>query len=214
MNVGKCVAQVFYSQVKRPVVNVYMSGQKLEIVKSFKYLGFTWTDKLSLKPTVNSCLDKTQSSLNKLKWLRSGRTLTTEVLRRCFFSYIFPNLAWIFPFFPLLPPSLQECLRRKYNVAVRLVHRVPFVRTKDLFALTGEVPLDNYVKNYIEKRLKNIYSTDLGTSLFLEDVFFWDTYEREGIVGLGHYFSMKRVRRMKTNHQSQLLVWLDFVSKK
>jgi hypothetical protein len=187
INVGKCVAQVFYSQVKKPRVNASMLGQKLEMVNSFKYLGFTWTSKLSLKPTVNNCLDKIQKSLNKLKWLRSGRAHATDVLR-CFFSYIFPNIAWIFPFFPLLPLSQQELFRNKYRVAIRLVHRAPFVSTKSLVELTGEVPLDNYVKRYIEKRLKNMYSTDLGSSLFLEDVFFWNTYMRKHGVGVGHYF--------------------------
>jgi hypothetical protein len=99
----KSVAQIFYSQVKKPMVSVSMLGQKLEIVDSLKYLGFTWTNKLSLKPTVNNCLENIQKSLNKLKWLRSGRALGKEVLRRCFFSYTFPYIAWVFPFFPLLP---------------------------------------------------------------------------------------------------------------
>jgi hypothetical protein len=213
INFSKCVAQIFHSQVKKPEVNIYMAGRKLEIVKTFKYLGFTWTDKLSLKPTINLSLEKIQASLNKLKWLKSGRILSTAVLRRCFFSYIFPNMAWVFPFFPFLPHSQQEWLRRKYRVALRLVHRAPFVSSKDLCALTGEVPLDNYVKKYIEKRLKNLYSTDLGNSPFLEDVFFWDTFERGDVVGIGHYFRMKRVRKMKANHQSLLLVWLEFISK-
>ena len=190
-----------------------MAGQKLVNVKLFKYLGFTWSDKLSLKPTVNLCVDKIQSSLSKLKWLRSNRILSTAVLRKCFFSYVFPHLAWVFPFFPLLPHSQQEMLRRKYRVAIRLVHRAPFVNAKDLFAVTGERPLDDYVKKYIERRLKNMYSTDLGSSLFLEDLFFWDTFKREGSEGLGHYFCMKRVKNMKAKHQSQLLLWLDFINK-
>ena len=38
------------SQVQDPIVDIYMEGKKLEVVKEFKYLGFTWTDKMSLKP--------------------------------------------------------------------------------------------------------------------------------------------------------------------
>jgi hypothetical protein len=78
INLGKSVAQVFYSQVKKPMVSVSMLGQKLEIVDAFKYLGFTWTNKLLLKPTVNNCLENIQKSLNKLKWLRSGRSLVKK----------------------------------------------------------------------------------------------------------------------------------------
>jgi hypothetical protein len=101
INVGKTVSQIYYSQVKKPVVNTYMLGQKLETVSAFKYLGFTWTSKLSLKPTINRRLENIQKSLNKVKWLRASRTLTIEVLRRCFLAYSFHHFAWIFPFFPL-----------------------------------------------------------------------------------------------------------------
>ena len=38
INYSKCVAQVFHSQFKRPIVNIHMAGQKLEIAKSFKNL--------------------------------------------------------------------------------------------------------------------------------------------------------------------------------
>ena len=46
INVSKTVAQLFHTQVKKPVVNVTMNGEKIELVKEFKYLEFTWTDRL------------------------------------------------------------------------------------------------------------------------------------------------------------------------
>jgi hypothetical protein len=42
MNVSKIVAQIFHTQVKRPVINITMNGNKIELVKEFKYQGFTW----------------------------------------------------------------------------------------------------------------------------------------------------------------------------
>ena len=56
INVSKTVAQLLHTQVKRSVVNISMNGEKIELVKKFKYLGFTWTDRLSLKPTVEKCI--------------------------------------------------------------------------------------------------------------------------------------------------------------
>jgi hypothetical protein len=41
INVQKTVAQVFYSQIKQPKINVYMKGQKLGIVNNLKYLVFS-----------------------------------------------------------------------------------------------------------------------------------------------------------------------------
>jgi hypothetical protein len=37
----KTVSQIFYSKVKKPVVDIYMLGQKLEIVSVSKYFSFT-----------------------------------------------------------------------------------------------------------------------------------------------------------------------------
>ena len=53
-----------------------------------------------------------------------------------------------------LPKTQQEAIRRKFRVAIRLVHRVPFINTANLFLFTHEDPLDKYVKRYISKRLK------------------------------------------------------------
>jgi endonuclease/exonuclease/phosphatase (EEP) superfamily protein YafD len=213
INVGKTVAQLFYSQIRKPTVDIYMLGQKISIVDSFKYLGFTWTSKLSLKPTVNRSLQNIQRALGKLKWLRSGRILSKSVLRSCFFAYVFPHFAWIFPFFPFLPTTHQEALRRKYRVALRLVHQAPHVRSADLFTFTREEPLDNYVKRYISKSLKKMYSSDLGSSLFFEDIFFWETFHKQTNDGVGHLFNLKRVKRLKMKHRTLLLDWLDFNEK-
>ncbi|CAF4157481.1 unnamed protein product, partial [Rotaria magnacalcarata] len=60
VNVSKTVAQIFHSQVQNPIINVFMDGKKLEVVKEFKYLGFAWTNKMSLKPTIDKTLENIQ----------------------------------------------------------------------------------------------------------------------------------------------------------
>lgn len=56
INISKTVVQVFHTQVKIPAVNVMMNGEKVQVIKEFKYLSFTWTDRLSLKPTIEKCV--------------------------------------------------------------------------------------------------------------------------------------------------------------
>ncbi len=51
INVSKTVVQLFHTEVRRPIVEIYMGEKLLESVRSFKYLGFHWTDKLPLAPT-------------------------------------------------------------------------------------------------------------------------------------------------------------------
>ena len=166
INVSKTVAQLFHTQVERPVVNVLMNGVKIDLVKEFKYLGFTWTDKLSLKPTVDKCIGNIQRSLGKIRWLKSGRNMSSKVLRQCFFAYTFPHFAWLFPFFPLLPITQQQILQQKFRVGLRLVHRCPFISAHNLYTFTSEHSLEFYVKKYIQRRLRTMHMTDLGSSLF------------------------------------------------
>ena len=97
INISKTVAQVFYTQIKKPVVKVEMNGQQIEIVKEFKYLGFTWTSKLSLKPTINRCLANIQKSLAKLRWLKTKRYMSTHALRQCFFCLHISTFCLVVP---------------------------------------------------------------------------------------------------------------------
>ena len=115
INLSKTVAQVFHSQVQTPAVDVYMENHKVELVKEFKYLGFVWTSKMSLKPTIDKALENIQSMYIKLKWMKGGRTLSKEVLRKCFFAYSFPYFSWIFPLYPFLPRTQKELFQRKFR---------------------------------------------------------------------------------------------------
>ena len=136
INVDKTVIQLFHSQIKVRPIEVRMLGKKLKQMSSFKYLGFTWTSKLSLMPTVDKCLANIQKSLNKLKWLRCGHVLSTKTLRQCFFTYNFPHFSWLFPLYPSLPTTQRKALQRKYRAAIRLVHRAPYIpepETRQLF---------------------------------------------------------------------------------
>ena len=190
INVSKTVAQLFHTQVKRPVINVSMNGEKIELVKEFKYLGFTWTDRLSLKSTVEKSIGNIQRSLGKLRWLKTGRSMSSKLLRQCFFAYTFPHFAWIFPFFPLLAQTQQQILQQKFRVGLRLVYRCPFVSAQNLYSFTLEHSLEFYVKTYIQRRLRTIHLTDPGSSPFYNDIFVWDEIFKRKNDHLGHFFSL------------------------
>jgi len=218
INIDKTVVQIFHSQVKTPQVEIKMNNCKLDTVRSFKYLGVTWSDKLSLKPTVLSCMEKVQKSYVKLKWLQKNKEMSTKVLRTCFFAYSFPFFTWLFPLFPLLPNSLQNQVRRKYRVGIRLIHRCPFTNSEELLRVTKEVPLEQYICRYLKKRLANAHKTDLGSSMFYEDVFMWEhitqnadiTKRRSQSLKIGHFYRNKRVKSMLEKHQSDILTWMEF----
>ena len=205
INISKTVEQIFHSQVQNPLVDVYMQGQRLELVKEFKYLGFTWINKMSLKPTVDRILENIQKTFTKLRWMKGGKRLSKDLLRRCFFAYSFPFFAWIFPLYPVLSKTQKELLLRKFRNGLRLVHRCPFARATDLFQITKEESLEEYFKKYIKKRLERIEKTDLGRSPFSNDIFYFDRVHKNKNDYLGHFFRMKRGKLMCERHQCLLL---------
>jgi hypothetical protein len=169
INVTKTVYQIFHTQVRQPELQIKMNRALLEKIRAFKYLGFTWTDKLSLKPTVDICLENIQKSYSKLKWLKRNKNISTQVLRTCFFTYSFP-------FSPLLPATQQELFRRKYRVGLRMIYRCSFTGIAEIFKYTKEPTLEYYVCKYLRKRFKKVHTTDLGYSHFYEDIFYWEKF--------------------------------------
>ncbi|CAM4803758.1 unnamed protein product [Rotaria magnacalcarata] len=213
INFSKTVVQIFHSQVQNPVVDLYIEGHKMLVVKEFKYLGFTWTNKMSLKPTIDSTLEKIQNTYSKLRWMKGGKTLSKEVLRKCFFAYSFPYFAWLLPLYPFLPQTQKELLIRKFRNGLRLVHRCPFARATELHQITNEIPLEEYGKKYIKKRLAKLDKSDLIHSYFYNDLFYWNSFQKRKNDNMGHFFRMKRVRNLQERHRSLLLGWLEFLDK-
>ena len=214
INISKTVAQIFQSQVRRPQLTVTMNKKELEFVKEFKYLGFTWTDRLSLRPTVDRCLGNIRKALGKLKWLTAGRKMSSKALRQCFFAFTFPHFAWLFPFFPLLPQTQQTTLQQKFRAGLRVVHRRPFISPQNILTLKHEQPLEFYVKKYLQRRLSSVHRTELGSSLFFEDIFLWNEFHKRKNDHMGHFFRGRRVKRLTKYHESFLLKWFAFLENK
>ena len=64
-----------------------------------------------------------------------------------------------------------------------------------------------------------MHKSDLGDSLFINDVFYWDTFtnkcDRQEMeikkLHVGHLFRLKRVRKMIVRHESYLIRWVKFI---
>ena len=117
------------------------------------------------------------------------------------------------PLYPALPKTQKELLLRKFRNGMRLVHRCPFARATDLFQITIEGSLEEYVKNYIKKRLEKIEKSDLSRSSFYNDIFYCDAFHKNKKDHLGHFFQRKRVKLMCERHRCLFILWLKFLSK-
>ena len=79
-------------------------------------------------------------------------------------------------------------LQQEFRVGIRLVYRCPFVSAQNLYSFTLEHSLEFYVKNYIQRRLRTIHLTDLGSAPFYNDIFVWDGIFKRKNDHLGHFF--------------------------
>ena len=213
INVQKTVGQIFYTRIEQSKIELYMAEQCLKLVNKFKYLGFTWTSKLSLKSTIDQCLEKVKMATAKLKWMNKGKNISTSVFRQCLFAYVFPYLAWLFPLYPLIPRTQRNSLDRKFRVAIRIVHRRPYVSAENLFTITKEEPLVTYPQRYIKKRLKKMYKSDLSGSLFHKDILYWDNFKKDKNDSLRQFFRLRRIKKLISIHESSLTKWIDFIHK-
>jgi len=55
---------------------------------------------------------------------------------------------------------------------MRIIHRCPSASGTDLFTVVKERRLEEYLAAYLKKRLLNMHESDLGDSLFINDVFY------------------------------------------
>jgi hypothetical protein len=96
---GVCSVQGIYRLIPTSSFTqlFHTQAKKAESVKELNYLGFTWTNRLSLKPTTESCIGNIQRSLGKLNWLEFGGSISSKVIRQCFFAYTIPHSVWVSP---------------------------------------------------------------------------------------------------------------------
>jgi len=120
----------------------------------------------------------------------------------------------------MLSTTQQEFFRRKDRIGLRSIHRYSFVKSSDIFNFTKEKELEQYICKYLQKKLAFAHRTDLGQSVFYEDIFHMekfrnqptDAQDKQKTLGVGHLFRLKRLRKMKERHQSYLLTWLSFIN--
>jgi hypothetical protein len=85
-------------------------------------------------------------------------------------------------------------------MAIRIVHRCPFVSANDPFMIINEKPLETYVQWYIRKRLMKMHKSALEKSLFLEDIFFWKDFKKNKERFIRAFFQIQESEEV--NHET------------
>jgi hypothetical protein len=96
---------------KKTCSECHNKRKKITLVREFKYLKFTGTDRLSLKFTVEKCIGTLQRSWGKLSWLKSGRNVSFKVLRQCSFLHTIFYILLGYPF----SVFFEKLSNRPYN---------------------------------------------------------------------------------------------------
>ncbi len=72
---------------------------------------------------------------------------------------------------------------------------------------------------YLKKRLLNMHKSDLGDSLFINDVFYWDALKNKCVgqekenkkLHVGQFLRLKRVMKMLERQESYLINCMKFI---
>ena len=74
-------------------------------------------------------------------------------------------------------------------------------------------PFNHFKIICVKKRLQKMHESNFGGSLFHEDIFYWDQFQKEKNNSLGQFFRLKRIKKLISRHESLLTKWIDFVHK-
>ena len=110
----------------------------------------------------------------------------------------------------LLPKTQKDILGRKFRVAITIVHRCPYASAEDIHNNQREI-LENLCTMISKEKITESAQVRLVGSLFHEGVFYWDNFRKEENNSLGQFFTLKRIKRLISRHESLLIKWIDLV---
>ncbi len=154
----------FHSPVQVLGVNANINGQTLQIVRELKYLGFTWTNKMPLKTTINKTLENIQRTFSESRWITGGKVLSNDVLRKGFWADSFLHFARISILYPFLSSTQKQSI-------------FPIAWASDLLQIINVECSKDYLKQYINRRPVRMEKAGIGRSLFYIDAFYWDLFD-------------------------------------
>ena len=149
MNIAKTKALLVHSVVSPPIPNIKYKNQKIEHVKSFKYLGVYISTKLGWGRYIQERIRQIRKIYKGLRTLFCTiSTDHTEIRRKLFLAYALPHFCWLFCAWFYFTENQKRTIDHVFCSGLRLVYSLHGWDDLTTMVLCREKTLQDYVFVY------------------------------------------------------------------
>ncbi len=127
LNTSKTVAMFFtkYNTNFSVEPDVFVSGERLQIVSEYKYLGVLIDSKLSFKSHVKRVCNRIKFNLNNFRYIR--HQMSTQAAKMYTYSMIFSHIIYCLPIWSLASVTSLKPLQSLYKRTVKILDKKPSI---------------------------------------------------------------------------------------
>lgn len=176
VNVNKTVYMIIKQKNKQKSdINVFLNGEKLKEVQTYKYLGLNLTNDLNWNVHVNAIIKKIVPMVSAIK--RCTDCLNKNSRRLLYNSFILPQIRYLIPCWGGLPLYQLNKLQRTQNKAVKSIFQLNYCMSTDLVYEMENIWNLQKIRTY--EQIKYIYSIKnklIKTNINTKQVKNWHEY--------------------------------------
>jgi hypothetical protein len=152
--------------IRKPPFNIAMGEHQLTWAKSFRYLGYHLSSKLSWSKMISTYKTKIRQRVAIVRSCKLYGTSSLKLKRVLFSTYVMPLFTWLYGIFPLLTECQRDDLGHFYFTCLKRTLGNRFWNDIVFAAIYNELSLENLCWNYWSRYRKALAGSTDGFILF------------------------------------------------
>jgi hypothetical protein len=149
VNVKKTKGMMVHNAVAVDKPEIFYKNDKIEYVKTFKFLGIEIGTKLGLGKHIQDRLKKVKTSYTALRKIyKSIPKNEIKIRKRLFCAFSLPHLIWLFSTWFMFTEKQRQKIEHVYGTGLRLVYNLQGYEDFTTLCLSRELTLRDYIYNY------------------------------------------------------------------
>ena len=155
INVKKTEAMIFYKgslSNDEKAAKFYINGSEIKKVNEFKYLGFTFTSKMSFSEHTKDAVSKALGKIGKLYGTLKSKNFSLKIAKKLFNCYVSPIIYYGLPIYlrTCSKSSLEE-ISRLWTKYLKRYLGIPYKSSNAItYYLTQSFPLEDQIKMHFK----------------------------------------------------------------
>lgn len=124
LNINKTVSMFFTrSNIKNSTADIYMAGEKLQVVSEYKYLGITIDSNLTFKTQVNKVCNKVKFNISNFRFIRSQ--LSLQAAKMFMNSMVLSHITYCLTTWSQANKTTLKPLESLYKRTIKILDKKP-----------------------------------------------------------------------------------------